>query len=142
MSTPFSDIYTKANVLFEDIELLSNLTDDEYEELLELFLSKAKSIYFKSCKKNLSDVDDVLKEFNEDLDDEEIWILAEGIKLVWLERQLYKEEKLRDKLGNRDYSVHSPANLIDKLNILVKETRKTLKGYTVDYSFNSFEGFN
>lgn len=142
MPTLYSSIYTKANVLFEDYNLLANLTDEEYNELLEIFLSKAKSIYFKNCKKDLSNVDDTLKQFNDDLDLEEQWILAEGIKLVWLERQLNKEKKLRDKLGNRDYSVHSPANLIDKLVMLIKETKKDLKGYVVDYSFNSFEGFN
>ena len=142
ISTPFSDIYTKASILFDDANLLSNLTDDEYEDLLELFLSKSKSIYFKSCKKDLSDVDDVLKEFNEILDDEEQFILAEGIKLVWLERKLYKEENLRNKMGNRDYQIFSPANLIDKLMMLRDKTEKSLKQKVVDYSFNLFEGFN
>lgn len=141
MPTPYSDIFTKVNVLFEDANLLADLTDEEYDQLLELFLSKTKSVYFKNCKKDLSDIDDTLKQFNQDLDDEEQWILAEGCKLVWLERQLYKEEKLRDKIGNRDYQIHSPANLIDKLTTLVKETKKNLKEYTVDYSFNEFKGF-
>ncbi|MFA7157174.1 MAG: hypothetical protein WC123_05735, partial [Bacilli bacterium] len=74
ISTPFSDIYTKASILFDDANLLSNLTDDEYDDLLELFLSKSKSIYFKSCKKDLSDIDDTLKQFNEILSDEEQWV--------------------------------------------------------------------
>lgn len=141
MPTLFSEIYTKANILFDDAPLLGSLTDDEYDELLELFLSKAK-IYFKSCKKDLSDIDDVLKEFNETLDDEEQWILATGIRLVWLERKLYKEENLRNKMGNRDYQIFSPANLIDKLILLRDKTEKDLKQKVVDYSFNLFEGFN
>lgn len=142
MSTPYSDIFTKANVLFEDAPLLASLTDDEYSELLEIFLSKAKSIYFKSCKKNLADVNNTLKQFNQDLNLEEQWILAEGCKLVWLEKQLYKEEKLRDKLSTRDYDSKSPGNLLDKLNVLRNETKKTLFAMINSYSFNLFSGFN
>jgi len=141
MPTLFSEIYTKANILFDDAPLLGSLTDDEYNELLELFLSKAK-IYFKSCKKDLSDIDDVLKEFNEALSEQEQWVLALGIRLVWLERKLYKEENLRNKMGNRDYQTFSPANLIDKLILLRDKTEKDLKKLIVDYSFDSFAGFN
>ena len=142
ISTPFSDIYTKVSILFDDANLLSNLTDDEYEDLLELFLSKSKSIYFKSCKKDLSDVDDVLKEFNEDLSLEEQWILATGIRLIWLERKLYKEENLRNRITTKDYNSFSGGNLIDKLTTLRDKTEKDLKQKVVDYSFNLFEGFN
>lgn len=142
MPTPYSDIFTKFNSIVEDNTLLSVLTDEELSELLEIFLSKSKSIYFKNCRKDLSDVDDNLKQFNETLSDEEIWILITGMRLTWVIRQLNKEEKLRDKLGNRDYSFHSPANLIDKLILLKKETEKELKNYVVDYSFYEFSGFN
>jgi GTPase involved in cell partitioning and DNA repair len=143
MPTLYSSIFTKANILFEDAQLLANLTDEELTELLEIFLDKSKSIYFKNCKKDLTDVDNTLKQFNEDLTSEEEWILATGIRLVWLERKLYKEESLRDKLTTKDYnSSHSTANLIEKLTMLKNETEKNLKNLVVDYSFNEFEGFN
>ena len=141
MPTLFSDVYTKANILFDDAPLLASLDDDEYDELLELFLSKSK-IYFKSCKKDLTDVDDVLKEFNEDLSLEEQWILATGIRLIWLERKLYKEENLRNRITTKDYNSFSGGNLIDKLTTLRDKTEKDLKQKVVDYSFNLFEGFN
>ncbi len=213
MSVSYTSIFEKYNAQVEDSELLSRLTDQEYTELLDLFLSKAKSIYFKLCTKDLTDVekpvfhtedfvysdsnefiisqypvdpnedaielvcrvnevdittytfdaetlkftitsvltedDDVqcgynfFGQFNEDLDDEEQFILAEGCKLVWTDRQLYKEKKLRDRLGNKDYPApHSPANLIDKLSTLKNDTLKQLKSLVVDYSFNKFKGFN
>ncbi|MDD4779002.1 MAG: hypothetical protein PHT02_00165 [Tissierellia bacterium] len=142
MSTPYSDIFTKANILFEDASLLANLTDDEYTELLEIFLSKGKTLYFKSCKKDLTDINDTTKVFNETLDDEEQWILAQSIFLVWLEKQLYKEEKLRDRITTKDYNSFSKANLIDKLTILKNDALKQLKSLVIDYTFNSFEGFN
>jgi hypothetical protein len=141
LSTPFSDIYAKANVLFEDSELLSRLTDLELDELLEIFLSKSKSIYFKSCKKDLNDINNTTKVFNQNLSEEEQWILAIGIRLVWFERKLYKEENLRNRITTKEYNSFSGGNLIDKLTILRNETEKDLKGKVIDYTFNSFEGF-
>jgi len=142
MSTPYSDIFYKYGVLVDDSELLSRLTDEEYTELLELFLSKAKSVYFKSCKKDLSDVDDTKKQFNETIDEQEQWIICEAMKYIWVEKQLYKEEKLRDKMTPKDYDNSSPANLIDKLTKLKIETKKSLDAMIISYSFDGFEGFN
>ena len=141
ISTPFSDIFYKYNVLVEDNELLSRLTDEEYTELLELFLSKAKSVYFKSCKKDLSDVNTTTKVFNKDIDEQEQWIIAESMKLVWYEKQIYKEEKLRDRLTTKDYENSSPGNLLDKLTKLKLETKKSLDDMIISYSFDGFEGF-
>lgn len=142
MATPFADIYTKINILFEDDQLLSILTDEEYSELLELFLNKSKSVYFKRCKKNLSDIDDEAKQFNETLDDQEQWILAEGCKLVWVERQVNREEKMRDRITPKEYDRKSPANLLDKLILLKNNTKKSLNEMIIDYSFDEFKGFN
>ncbi len=142
MPTPYSNIFIKASALFKDANLLAELTDQEYEALLELFLSKAKSIYFRSCIKDLTNVDNELQQFNEDLTEQEQWILAEGIRLVWLEQQLYQAEKLRDKISTKDYSYHSSANMIDRLTILVNEARNDLRSHVNDYTFNLFSGFN
>lgn len=142
MSTPFSDIYVKFNVLMEDVNLLSLLDQDDYEELLELFMSKAKSVYFKNCKKDLTDVNNTTKVFNEDLDEQEQWIIAESMRYIWLERKVYNESKLRDRIGVRDYQLHSPANLLDKLISLKKEAKKSLDEILISYSYDEFEGFD
>lgn len=143
MPTLFSEIYNKANILFEDAQLLTNLRERDYNALLELFLSRARTVDFKSCKKDLTDIDDILKEFNLDLSEEEQWILATGIRLVWLERKLFKEENLRNRLTTKDYNNgFSSGNFIDKLTVLRDKTEKDLKAKIVNYSFNDFEGFS
>lgn len=142
MPTLYSSIFTKFNSLIEDPELLSLLSDSEYTVLLEIFLSKAKSIYFKSCKVDLSDVDNVLKQFNQVLSDEEQWLISEAMKLIWVEKQLYKEEKLRDRITTKDYNSFSKANLIDKLTILKIDAEKSLRNKITGYTFNDFIGFN
>lgn len=213
MSTSYTEPFDKFNSSISDAPLFSGLTDQELTELLDIFLSKSKSVYFKNCTKDLSDCqnpdfytksfiadgvvntfvidkypvspnskaidlvckvnyvditsytfdedtltftitstlvdDDVVEcgfdfygQFNETLSDEEEWVLSEGMKLTWLNRQIYKEEKLKDKLSTKDYNNFSPANLLDKLVLLKKETESELLNMVNGYSFNGFEGFN
>ena len=142
MTTPYSDIFTKFNILIEDPKLLGLLTDEEYTELLELFLSKAKSVYFKNCVTDLTDVDNALKQFNKTVSEQEQWIVAESMRYIWLEKQLYKEEKLRDRMSTKDYNRHSNAALLQRLIELKNDTRKNLEAMIVSYSFDSFQGFN
>lgn len=142
MATPFTDVYTKFNTITEDAKLFGLLTDDELEDLLEIFLSKSRTVYFKNCLVDLTDINTTTKQFNQTVDEQSQWILAEGMKLTWLERKLYAEENLRGKISNKDYSYHSEGNLIDNLNELVKSTKVSIRDLTVSYSFDSFEGFN
>lgn len=213
MSTPYINIFNKYNAETTDSNLFADLTDKEMTELLEIFLSKSKSIYFKNCTKDLTDVEtydyytktfiadginntfviddyptdpnedailmvckvnnvdittytfdeetltftisstlvdddevicgyDFSGQFNQTLDLQEEFILAKGMQMVWCDRQIYREEKLRDKIGTRDYTIHSPANLISKLIELRNMTKKDLQEMVVSYSFDSFEGFN
>ena len=81
-------------------------------------------------------------QFNDDIADEVQWILATGMKLTWLERKLYAEQNLRNHWSNKDYSIHSPANLLEKLTKLKKDTQKDLDRMIISYTFNDFDGFN
>jgi len=142
MATPFTDVYAKFNTITEDAKLFGLLTDDELEDLLEIFLSKSRTVYFKNCLIDLTDINTTTKQFNQAVDEQSQWILAEGMKLTWLERKLYAEENLRSKVSNKDYSYHSEGNLIDKLNELIKSTKVSMRDLTVSYSFDGFSGFN
>jgi len=119
MSTPFTDVYAKFNTVTEDAQLFSRLDDDELLELLEIFLSKSRTVYFKNCLIDLTDINILTKQFNQNVDAQSQWILAEGMKLTWLER-----------------------NLIDKFNELIKSTKVSMRDLTVLYSFDGFYGFN
>ena len=82
-------------------------------------------------------------QINSDLDDEECWLCALSMNTIWLSRQINKEEKLRDKLGTKDYhNPHSPANLLDKLIELKKDSEREFRNRLISYTFNGFEGFD
>lgn len=81
-------------------------------------------------------------QFNQDLDSEEMWILAHGMVITWNSGKVYAEKKLKNALSNSDYSVYSPANLLDKLIAVREQSLKEIRKLVVSYSFNGFTGFN
>ncbi len=85
---------------------------------------------------------DFVGQFDEDLDDEEKWVLAHGMILTWNSEKYYSEQKLKNQLSTTDYKFFSPANLLDKLNQLKEYSRREMRRLTVSYSFNDFQGFN
>ncbi len=139
MATPFQDIYDKFLNYIEDVEL-AKLYDEELEYLLENYLSRAVSLDFKQCKKNLNNVDKDLKQFNEDLTSEEQWIIATGMVMSWLEPKIKREDLLRASITDRDYKESNHANQLDKLMDLEESTRKKLKQYIISYTHNNFDG--
>ncbi len=139
MATPFQDIYDKFLNYIEDVEL-AKLYDEELEYLLENYLSRAVSLDFKQCKKNLNNIDKDLKQFNEDLTSEEQWIIATGMVISWLEPKIKREDLLRASITDRDYKESNHANQLDKLMDLEESTRKKLKQYIISYTHNNFDG--
>lgn len=114
MATPYSDIYDKFTTMFTDANLAS-LTQATFEELLEIWLGESADIHFKECRTDLTDRDDTANEFNNTLTGEEQWIIAYGMNLSWLASKIADENKLKNRIGDRDYQVFSPANLLSKL---------------------------
>lgn len=140
MATPFQDVYDKFLNLIEDYEL-TLFPDEDLAFLLSNYLSRAISLDFKQCTKDLSDYDEDLKQFNVDLTGEEQWIIANGMVLSWLEPKIKRERLLRDAISDRDYKESSHANQLKELMNLESATREKLHSYIVSYTHNDFDGF-
>jgi hypothetical protein len=81
-------------------------------------------------------------QYNEDLDDQEQWIIAYGMILSWVSHILFSEKKMKDRLTTKDYNSHSPANLLEKITELKNTAKIELRDLKNDYSFDNFTGFN
>lgn len=141
MATPFQNIYDKFLSLIEDYEL-AIIPDDELDYLLFSYLDRAVSLDFKQCRKDLTNYNKELKQFNEDLTGEEQWIIAYGMVLSWLESKIKHERLLRDAISDRDYEESSHANQLKELLNLEESTRKKLTEYILNYTFNDFDGLS
>lgn len=137
MATPYSNIYDKFTSMFTDAKLAS-LVPATLEEILELWLSESTSIHFKESRVDLSDVDNVLKQFNNTLSNEEQWIVSYGMLLSWFDTQVYDESKLKNMIGDRDYRAFSPANLLKSLSSLRDNTFYKLCQARERYDYDVF----
>lgn len=138
MSTPYSDIYDKATKTLQSYTF-ANLTQTVFESFFRAWLDEAVSIYFIDCETDLSDVDDVAKEFNQTLTSREQWILAYSICLSWLNHNITNEQRLVDKIGDRDYQMHSPANLLNSLLKLHDVIKNRLDDALESYSYRELD---
>ena len=93
--------------------------------------------YFKFPRKDLTIVEE---EFVEELDNEEIQILATYMKVEWLNRTILTWENVKPLYEERDFS---HANLLDKFNdLLVKEEKKASKLEAIYYRSVKGKPFN
>ena len=123
MATPFTDIYARAIFRFADYKFLEQDIDVR-DGVLEKYLISAKTEFQRICKVDLGDYDLTLKQFNNDLGDEEIEILALGVAFYWVSYKTMNSELLKNVLNSKDYYYYSPANLLKEVQTL----RKTIRG--------------
>lgn len=119
-----------ANTSFEVIysKFLSKATDDMYLELseqetqalLEELLIDALP-WFEFPRVDVMAFDDELKEFDNELSQEEINIIATYMVVEWVGQQLANVENVRMKYSGQDFKFTSQANHLAKLVQLKKE---------------------
>ena len=118
---------------FETIidRFLGKITDDMYLELTpEDTIRDAKQFlvdaipYFEFPRFALYDYNEELEEYNVELTDEEINILALLMKQAWVQRQVTSIENTRMKYSGSDFKMTSQANHLAKLLTLLTESRR------------------
>ena len=141
MATSFDDINNKFITLIKEKELINDLTESELDELLDGYINFSSALYFKECKKDLTDIDSVSRQFNQDLDDEEQWIVAYGMTLNWISNKVLDETKLRGRFISKDYQSFSPANLIKVLDDIKTNLKAEMLSFKNSYNYNNFTGY-
>ena len=99
---------------------------------LKGYVNEIKDLF--DSGQRLSDRDDILEQFNQNLDDEIIDIITESMIVEWLKPKLYSLENLRNVLNTKDFTTYSPANLLDKIQTTYKEAKLESKRMMNNYS--------
>lgn len=132
MATAYEPIYNRALAKIQDFEL-ANLSDRDIEEMLHGWLMSAIA-KFRQCKNDLKDRDEELRQFNVDLEDEEIEILAIMIVREWLYPQVHSTLLTRQIFSGKEQNYYSQAahvkELMDMDNSLRIEAQKLMRDYT------------
>jgi hypothetical protein len=116
MSTPFEKVYKSFYSRITDdmfIEMTKDETDTMLLELLETALP-----WFEFPRVDLYDQNEITYQFNADLSQEEINIIAIYMVVAWVGQQLASIENTRMKYSGNDFKFTSQANHMAKLSQL------------------------
>lgn len=110
MSTNLNVIYERALSKMREYTFVNMDDDEQVRDVLSLLLEGAESEFARICEKSLER--DAKKYFS-DFTSEEIEILSLGIVCYWATAYVADSDKWMNALGTKDYSVFSPANLLN-----------------------------
>jgi hypothetical protein len=132
--TPFTDVFQRFLNKVTDSNLAS-LLPDTLESIMTEYLRSA-IVRFRKCKQNLQDFDVDLQQFNIDLTIEEIEILANWMRLEWIDQQINRIELVKQSLSSKDYAMYSQANHLQSLlslrDVTSKDNYTLMKYYSYD----------
>ena len=130
MATTFETIYNTALRKLEDFDL-ANMPEQDLEDTLHGYLISAIA-QFRKCKNDLKDRDEEAKQFNVDLEDEEIEILGIMVARQWL--------LAKQIVGGKEENWYSQASHLSQLQArdasLKIEAQKLSRDYT--YANNNY----
>jgi hypothetical protein len=134
MSTSFSNIKKRFFNKITDPDLAS-LLPDTIDSIVNEFLISATT-RFQKCKKDINDYDLTLQQFNVDLNQVEVEILANWMTYEWTNQQTLRAELLKQSLSSKDYSMYSQANHLDKMLLLKQQIYNETNQMITDYSYD------
>lgn len=136
MATPYTSIYERAVFRFGDASLFQ-LTDEDREAVLEKYLKSACASFTHICRKDLTKQNDISKQFDVDLDEEEQEILALGVAYHWLSAKVMRVELLRNTMSTKDFTTFSNANLLREATVLRDQVKTEFFNMMSNYSYYS-----
>lgn len=136
MATPYRIIHDRAIAKLSDYDILEFDESTRYQILNEYLLS-AQIEFQRLCKIDLTDKDEKLAQYNQDLTEEIIEILATGEAFYWLSPRVLNTENLHNVLNTKDFSMYSPANLLKELQALRDVFWKDYKRKMFEYTYRT-----
>jgi hypothetical protein len=134
MATPYSDVFNSFLGKITDYDF-PKFEELEQEAILYGYMKSACVNFKKVCKIDLYDRDEILKIFNNSLDDEIIDIITELMIVEWLKPKVLSTENLKNCLSTKDFSLFSPANLLKEIRETLVTCKDNSKKLINNYSF-------
>jgi len=119
----------------DDYKML-NYSDQEIVNNAYGYMRAACAEFDRVCLIDLSDRDDILFHFNNDLDDEVIKIIVKGMVVEWLKPQLYKADAMHNLMNLKDATFFAPQQIMSQKRGLYNDAVDAFKNAINDYSYN------
>lgn len=115
---------------------------DEYDrnEIVNGYMKRACAQFDKICIYDLSDRDDIIRQFNINIPDDEIDeildIVSEGMLVQWMKPYVYKQDHLVHLLNTKDFTAYSPAEQFRQISNAYTDVNKRFTNMMREYSYN------
>lgn len=119
MATPYEKIYNRFSQKISDFNLVE-ADDHSLSEMLQGWLNSS-IVRIRKCQHDLSKRNDELQEFEEDLSDLEIELLALGMVDAWVTPMLNSTELTLQFIGGKEEKYYSQSQQLAELRNLKKE---------------------
>ena len=119
MATPYEKIYERFLSKITDFNL-AEVDDYSFDKMMQSWLNSS-IVRMRKCKSDLSLRDDEVQEFEADLSDLEIELLALGLVDAWVTPMLNSTELTLQFIGGKEEKVYSQSQQLAELRNLKKE---------------------
>lgn len=135
-NTSYRTVFDEFKDKITDPDLIT-FSQDLQIEMLTAYMNKAIAKCNRIIKKtvDLSKRDNELLEFSVEIPDDVMNIITEWMTVFWLQPYVNNIENLRNTLSTKDFSVFSPANLLEKIGNRYDIARKNARSLTNEYSY-------
>lgn len=139
MSVPY-DVFTKA-FLAKVTEYDFPISGYERNNMVDGYMKLAISEFKKICEYDLSSTaDDIVREFNVDIPQEDIDelvnIISEGMLVQWIKPYVYRQENLENVLNTKDFTSYSHAGLLLRVRETYNMVQRGFTNMMREYSYN------
>lgn len=132
--TSFESIYARCRTRIRDYDK-EGYTDELFQQMERDLLDAAIDDFADICVQDLTNLDDELEQFNIELSRKEQSILALSMIVHWFEPYVYNSDALKNVMSTKDFSLFSPANLLEKMTDLLQMSNRRLSAEMNLYSF-------
>ena len=140
MATPYEKIYNRFSQKITDFNL-TEVDDYSLDEMLQSWLNSS-IVRIRKCQHDLSKRDDEIQEFEEDLSDLEIELLAMGMVISWLDQSLNSTELTLMMIGGKEEKYYSQAAHIQELRNLREITLLEMNRLHNYFTYTNSSYFN
>ena len=140
MATPYEKIYNRFSQKITDFNL-TEIDDYSLDEMLQSWLNSS-IVRIRKCQHDLSKRDDEIQEFEEDLSDLEIELLAMGMVISWLDQSLNSTELTLMMIGGKEEKYYSQAAHIQELRNLREITLLEMNRLHNYFTYTNSSYFN
>ena len=136
MNTSYETVFNEFKDKITDPDLIT-FAESLQTEMLVAYMNKAISRCGRVTNMvvDLSLRDDELMEFSVEIPYEVMDIITEWMTVFWLQPYVNNLENLRNNLSTKDFSVFSPANLLEKVGNRYDTARKQARSLINEYSY-------